>query len=62
MGTSSTFLHELLERVQEKINAVLPQIKTGRVVKYTGSLLHVIRLDQKTLSVLDPMRVFELPF
>lgn len=59
MGTSSTFLHELLERIQEKIKAVLPQIETGQVVKYTGSLLHVIKLDQKKpLSVLDPMRIF----
>lgn len=47
MGTSSTFLHELLERIQEKIIIVSPKIKRGQVVKYTGYLLYVIRLDQK---------------
>lgn len=33
MGTSSTFLHELLERIQENIITVLAQMKTGQVVK-----------------------------
>lgn len=47
MGTSSTFLHELLERIQEKIITVSPKIKRGQVVKYTGYLLYVIWLDQK---------------
>lgn len=62
MGTSSTFSHEMLERIQEKIITVLPKIKTGQVVKYAGYPLRVIRLDQKTLSVPDPTKNFELPF
>lgn len=33
MGTSSTFLHELLERIQENIITVLAKMKTGQVVK-----------------------------
>lgn len=33
MGTSSTFLHELLERIQENITRVLAKMKTGQVVK-----------------------------
>lgn len=61
MGTSSTFLHELLE-IQEKLITALPKIKTGRVVKYAGYLLCVISLDQKSLSVSDPAKIFKLPF
>lgn len=33
MGTSSTFLHELLERIQENIITVLAKMKTGQAVK-----------------------------
>lgn len=57
IGISSTFLHELLERVQEKVIIVSPKIKTERVVKCAGYLLRVIRLDQKALSVSDPTKM-----
>lgn len=33
MGTSSTFLRELLEGIQENIITVLAKMKTGQVVK-----------------------------
>lgn len=55
-GTSSTFLHEPLERIQENIITVLAKMKTGQVAK------HVIMLDQKPLSVSDPRKVLKLPF
>lgn len=45
MEAARTFLHKLLERLQEKLITVLPTIKTARIVKYAGSLLHVIMLD-----------------
>lgn len=33
MGTSSTFLHELLETIQENIITLLAKRKTGQAVK-----------------------------
>lgn len=56
MGTSSTFLHEPLERTQENIITVLAKMNTGQVAK------RVIMLDQKPLSVSDPRKVLKLPF
>lgn len=56
MRTSSTFLHELLERIQKNIITVLAKMKTGQVAK------RVIMLDQKPLSVSDPRKVLKLPF
>lgn len=57
MEAASNFLHKLLERLQEKLITVLPTIKTARIVKYVGSLLHVglkdidsVRLN-KTLKI-----------
>lgn len=47
MGTSSTFLHELLERIQENIITVLAKMKTGQVVKAMLVLSYVSPLCPK---------------
>lgn len=62
MGTSSTFLHQLLERIQENIITVLAKMKTGQVVKNMLVLCYVSSCWTKNHCLFQTQQSSELTF
>lgn len=58
MGTSSTFLHELLETIQENIITVLAKMKTGQAVKTMLVLSYVSSYWTKNHCVFQTQQKF----